>query len=388
MKNSKFQETLFVDKTGKRTFVCPLCYEVGHKRKDCPEKVDDPIRRCFKCNGIGHFKIDCPSGKLKGDALKQWKVSNESGLVEGSTKRCFRCNEEGHLKVDCPKGEDTTLRCFKCNSYGHIKATCPLPKRNLSKDKDKVEETLNGNTVVLDANALVSSKEGNAKEDDLSKSTTAVDEDENAKLVEYSKVDEINLEGFCLTAESTRQEKACENDGVEKSSVLMLLKTFGKFLKPNTTTKSQDGACSVAIIENVGRITSLPQSREEGNAEGSSSSVHCASDTSHSTKKSKVNSTLSADDIRKMCENNFDNIHDAYDYLVEYIAENNPWVVQVKKERRQLRRELAIVKSELQKWTNLSQAKNGVVDNLDVFSSKSLDMSIDKSKNRCCRIRA
>ena len=377
---------MFVDKTGKSTFVCPLCYEAGHKRKDCPKKVDDPIRRCFKCNGFGHFKIDCPTGKLKGDALKQWKVFNESGLVEGSTKPCFRCNEEGHLKVDCPKGEDTTLRCFKCNSYGHIKVPCPLSKRNLNMDKDKLKETLNGNMVVLDANVLVSSKEGNANEDDLSKSTTVVDEDENAKLVEYSKVDEINLEGFCLMVESTRQEKSCEKDGVEKSSELMLWKTSGKFIKSDTTTKSQDGASSVAIIENVGWITRVPQSREEGNAEGSSLSEHCASDTSYSTKKSKVNSTLSANDIRKMCENNFDNIHDAYDYLVEYIAENNPWVVQVKKERRQLRRELSIVKSELQKWTYLSQAKNGVVDNVDGFSSKSLDMSIDRSKNIVARL--
>ena len=39
------------------------------------------------------------------------------------------------------------------------------------------------------------------------------------------------------------------------------------------------------------------------------------------------------------------------------------------------------MKNELQKWTNLSQAKNGVVDSFDVFSSKSLDMSIDRSKD-------
>ena len=139
-----------------------------------------------------------------------------------------------------------------------------------------------------------------------------------------------------------------------------MTKKFGKFLKPVFTTNVQDGACSVAIKENVGRIISLPQSREEGSAEGSSSGGYCASDTSHSTKKSKVISTLSADDIREECEAKFDNLHDAYEYLVEFIAESNTWVVQLKKERRQLRRELAIVKSELQKWTNLSQANNGV----------------------------
>ena len=99
----KSQYVKFVDESGRRTSVCPLCYEEGHKRKDCPEKPSDHIRRCFKCNEVGHFKVDCPKGKNKGDTLS-WKVSNGFHLVEGSTKRCFRCMEEGHFKVDCPKG--------------------------------------------------------------------------------------------------------------------------------------------------------------------------------------------------------------------------------------------------------------------------------------------
>ena len=122
-KKTNFQDMRFIDKSVRGVSVCPLCYEAGHKRKDCPEKEDDPIRRCFKCNSIGHFKIDCPSGKLKGNALKRWKVSIESCVVEGSTKRCFRCMEVGHFKTNFPKSEGTSkMRCFKCNSEEHLKA--------------------------------------------------------------------------------------------------------------------------------------------------------------------------------------------------------------------------------------------------------------------------
>ena len=52
--------------------MCPLCYEEGHKKKDCPEKPCDPIRRCFKCNEVGHFKVNCPKGKNKGDTFRGW----------------------------------------------------------------------------------------------------------------------------------------------------------------------------------------------------------------------------------------------------------------------------------------------------------------------------
>ena len=110
--------------------------------------------------------------------------------------------------------------------------------------------------------------------------------------------------------------------------------------------------------------------------------VHvCASDTSHSTKSSKVISTLSADSIREECEAKFDNLHDAYEYLVEFIVKSNTWVVQLKKERRKLEKELALVKNDLQFWTNLSQANNGVSDSFDDFSSKCLDASLNSSKN-------
>ena len=64
---------------------------------------------------------------------------------------------------------------------------------------------------------------------------------------------------------------------------------LGRFLKRVKPTTSQDGACLMAIKENLGRITSLPQRREEGSAGGSSSGdIYCTSDTSHSTKGSKV----------------------------------------------------------------------------------------------------
>ena len=258
----------------------------------------------------------------------------------------------------------------------------------MSKDKDKKQTTkFDGRMLfddreygdLVDSELNISKKSENmsgsltccnnveAKEDDVSKSTTVVDEAESVMIEEYSKVDEISLDGFNLMVERTRQEKACENVDVGMGDDSMFFKTLGKFLKPVITTNVQDGACSVAIKENGGRITSLPQSREEGNAGGSSSSGYCASDTSHSTKKSKVISTLSADDIREECEAKFDNLHDAYEYLVEFIVESNTWVVQLKKERRQVKHELAIVKSELQKWTKLSQANNGVIDIIDDF---------------------
>ena len=147
----KSQYIQFVDESGKRTFVCPLCYEEGHKKRDCPEKACDPIRRCFKCNEVGHFKVNCPKGKNKGDT-PSWLVSNGSRMVEGSTKKCFRCMEVGHFKAQCPKSEGTMkMRCFKCNSEEHLKAQCPLLKTHVSRDKDKVQKTKFGSRVLLDA---------------------------------------------------------------------------------------------------------------------------------------------------------------------------------------------------------------------------------------------
>ena len=63
-----------MDDSERLVSVCPLCYEAGHKKKDCPEKEDDPIRRCFHCNDVGHFKVNCPKRKNKGDALARVKL--------------------------------------------------------------------------------------------------------------------------------------------------------------------------------------------------------------------------------------------------------------------------------------------------------------------------
>ena len=66
-KKTNFQSLRFLDDSERSVKVCPLCYEAGHKRKDCPEKEDDPIYRCFHCNEVGHFKVNCPKRKNKGN---------------------------------------------------------------------------------------------------------------------------------------------------------------------------------------------------------------------------------------------------------------------------------------------------------------------------------
>ena len=63
--------------------------------------------------------------------------------------------------------------------------------------------------------------------------------------------------------------------------------SLGKFLKENRTiaTSSQDGACLVVIKElKMDGSLACHQMVEEGIAEGSSSNLYCASDTSHSTR--------------------------------------------------------------------------------------------------------
>ena len=73
----KFQYMKFVDESGRHTSVCPLCYEEGHKRKDCPENVVDYIRRCFKCNRVLDIsKLIVQVGSSKATLLNLWKVSN------------------------------------------------------------------------------------------------------------------------------------------------------------------------------------------------------------------------------------------------------------------------------------------------------------------------
>ena len=399
-KKTNFQSLRFLDDSERCVKVCPLCYEAGHKRKDCPEKEDDPILRCFHCNEVGHFKVSCPKRKNKGNGTSLWWKS--LGLVDGSNKRCFRCLEVGHFKAMCPKSEGTVkMRCFKCNSEEHLKAQCPLLKTHVSKDKDNKQTTKVGRCVLVNAREdvlVISELEfskgsenmvaplaccNNVEANDtaLSKSTTSVGEAEGVKIVEYSKIDEINLDGFNLMAESTRQKDACEDVSSLVDECEDQVKGFKGFLKRIKSTTSQDNVCLVAIKENVGRIISLPQIHEEESPGGSSSSTYCASEASHSTKSSKVCSLLTADDIHMECEANFDNTHDAYGYLVEFIVKNNVGVVQLKKERRQLKKELAIFKRELEWWTNQSQANIGASDSFDDFSSKCLDASLDSSKN-------
>ena len=96
-----------------------------------------------------------------------------------------------------------------------------------------------------------------------------------SELEAYSNVDEIGMDGFCLMAGSSMQDKACEKlSRLSKECGGALDVSLGKFLKMDKPTTSQDGACSVAIKEQEGRITCMPQMVEEGIAEGSSSSLY------------------------------------------------------------------------------------------------------------------
>ena len=230
----------------------------------------------------------------------------------------------------------------------------------------------------------------------MSKSTTNVDEC-SEEFEAYSNVDEIGMDGFCLMTGSTRQENACEEaSSLSKECGDALVSSMRKFLKRDKpTTTSQDDDCLVAIKENAGMITCLPSCGVErlqpegisfslggGKAGSSSSKSYCASDSSRSTKKSQVYSPPSCKDVRRRLRDEFDNIHDAFDFLVKAFVRNDPLLAQRKKEKKKWKSELALVKNELNKWTNLSQANNGVVECFDVLSSKSLD-SIDRSKNDC-----
>ena len=222
--------------------------------------------------------MNCPKRKNKGNGTSSWWKT--LGLVDGSNKRCFRCLEVGHFKARCPKSEGTVkMRCFKCNSEEHLKAQCPLLKTHVSKDKDKKQTTKVGSRVLVDAREdvlviselefskgsenmvapLACSNNVEAKDSALSKSTTNVDEAEGEMIVEFSKIDEINLDGFNLMAGSTRQEGACVSVSSLNEESDVLSAYFRRVLNRFKPTTSQDGTCLVAIKENVGRIISLPQ---------------------------------------------------------------------------------------------------------------------------------
>ena len=62
------------------------------------------------------------------------------------------------------------------------------------------------------------------------------------------------------------------------------------------------------------------------------------------------------------------------------LLRNDPSLAQIKKEKKQLKKELTKVKFELKKWTTMFHAKKGVVDNFDIISSKSLESAIGNSK--------
>ena len=200
--SAKFQWMSCVDKSRKRVTVCPLCYEEGHKRVDCP-KNDYLVRRCFKCNEVGHSKKDCTYDKHKGDGFLMMRKN-------GDMEKCTR------------------PRCFKCNYFSHLKASCPLLKN--VKDKASTSTSSLGNASILFAKNIDDSSDFEVEFFEISKKHNRfiaynkkkakesvvvqplVDEDiESKKNDEYSDVDEINMEGFCLMAGGTKQRKLNQN---------------------------------------------------------------------------------------------------------------------------------------------------------------------------------
>ena len=189
-----------------------------------------------------------------------------------------------------------------------------------------------------------------AKEDSLSKSTTLVD-DCSEEYEAYSNLDEIGMDGFCLMAGSTSQEGACEktsslNEDCEES-IEELLASFRNLPKRFKSTTSHDKDCLVVIKEGAGMSTCLSSRGVErlqpegisfslggGKAGSSSSRSTCASDSSRLTKKSQVYSPPSYDDVRSRLEKQFENIEDAFDFLVKAFVRNDPFSSS-KKERKE-----------------------------------------------------
>ena len=122
-------------------------------------------------------------------------------------------------------------------------------------------------------------------------------------------------------------------------------------------TKLKIVRCFMAINDQDGRITCLPSFGGEDSADGSSSTI-ASSDASHSTRRSKVTPiTFFFDGNQNWCENKFNSIQDAFDYLLEFIAKNDPLVTQIKKDKRTSLKleELAKVKHDFDELTTKFQ---------------------------------
>ena len=112
--SAKFQWMSCVNKSGKRVIVCPLCYEEGHKRVDCPEN-DHPVLRCFKCNEVGHSKKDCTNEKQKGDGFM---IIRKNGDMEKCTRpRCFKCNSFESSQVFLPASKEHEEHGFYIDTF-------------------------------------------------------------------------------------------------------------------------------------------------------------------------------------------------------------------------------------------------------------------------------
>ena len=140
---------------------CHYCKEIGHKRPDCPKRMESKLR-CRKCNELGHVRRNCPLRKedgapdhagenadAKANPLGEDAAQGPNNDGDGKGIVCHECGEPGHVRPACPeykrkkeekkrlsaaaggaegKPKEKDVVCHRCGEAGHIRPNCTQPE--------------------------------------------------------------------------------------------------------------------------------------------------------------------------------------------------------------------------------------------------------------------
>ena len=351
VKHAKFQVAKLVDKDEKHVLVCPLCYEEGHTRVNYLEN-DHPLPRYFKCCEVGHMKKEFPNGKLKRQIVPLRKKTRDVEVE--FIPRCYKCNLKGHKKDAFP------LLNMKKDKVKYL----AISKVKVSLDVEMSDGSSDSELMKVAESIPAFNK---ARKSGIVLKKSKVNVGCSSKNDEYSNVDEINMDDFCLMAGRNKRRKAKSSKVVE--STRREKQAIFRETDAEELSSSDDDTCSMARNEMDKSVICLPMHLGEESAKDFSSNITSANDSKLSSGIPQVLSKPPSKNLRELCESIFTSYEDSYEHLVDHLEEMGPKYGNLKKDNKQLALDFANEKCEKLKLATKDQKLEAKTDLLETSLS-------------------